>query len=823
MSSLHDRVLSRLASTGADQHLWSLLILAALDGDAALVAYLAGSGAPTRPVPAATQVAGPAVEPPGAFIGAITVSGFRGVGPACTLPLHPGPGLTLVVGRNGSGKSSFAEGLELLLTGDNMRWKGRAKAWGLGWRNLHAGDATSIAADMLVEGTGPITVSRTWPVGADVSAGAPVVKVKGKRETPLAAMGWTQQLTTFRPFLSYNELGSMLDDGPSKLYDALSLVLGLDEFVVVQDRLAAARKALDELVKIAKSSANALVVEADRIGTSSGEPRAVQLGALLKASTWDLSKLQALGQGGSGTTQQVLETLRRLTMLRPPDVDVVQASVSRVRTAVAALDALRGTDAARSLARARLLEQAIAFHAAHATGATCPVCGTADGLSGDWLESSRREVASLKAEAQAAQQAESALEASMREARGLLREHGVLPSAQAGEVKGLQALRDAEARWLGGRSLHEPEALAMHLETHVLDVVDATTTVATNAAAELARREDVWRPLGERLAQWLPQAARAITARPRVDELKAAEAWWRDATEAIRDERFAPIAERAIAIWQQLRLQSNVDLGSVELEGMSTKRRVTLKVTVDGAPAEALGVMSQGELHSLALSLFLPRATLPDSPFRFICVDDPVQSMDPARVEGLARVLHDTAKTRQVIVFSHDDRLPEAVRRLGLPARILRVTRRANSVVEVQDARDPVSGYLDDARAVLKTDDLRADVKARVVPGFCRMALEAACVTALRERRLRAGERHQVLDDLLDEHTKLYPLMALALFDDAMRTNDVLTFLRKRVGAWAVDAFMACNAGAHEAFDGDVEALFHDCDRLAKAVLKGVK
>ena len=48
----------------------------------------------------------------------------------------------------------------------------------------------------------------------------------------------------------------------------------------------------------------------------------------------------------------------------------------------------------------------------------------------------------------------------------------------------------------------------------------------------------------------------------------------------------------------------------------------------------ALGVMSQGELHSLALSLFIPRATLPESPFRLIVIDDPVQSMDPARVDG---------------------------------------------------------------------------------------------------------------------------------------------------------------------------------------------
>ena len=35
--------------------------------------------------------------------------------------VEPGPGLTLVVGRNGSGKSSFAEGIEVALTGHNER------------------------------------------------------------------------------------------------------------------------------------------------------------------------------------------------------------------------------------------------------------------------------------------------------------------------------------------------------------------------------------------------------------------------------------------------------------------------------------------------------------------------------------------------------------------------------------------------------------------------------------------------------------------------------------------------------------------------------
>jgi hypothetical protein len=43
--------------------------------------------------------------------------------------------------------------------------------------------------------------------------------------------------------------------------------------------------------------------------------------------------------------------------------------------------------------------------------------------------------------------------------------------------------------------------------------------------------------------------------------------------------------------------------------------------------------------------------------------------MDPSKVDGPTRVLHDLAETRQVIVFTHDDRLLYALRRLGFPQR----------------------------------------------------------------------------------------------------------------------------------------------------------
>ena len=300
-------------------------------------------------------------------------------------------------------------------------------------------------------------------------------------------------------------------------------------------------------------------------------------------------------------------------------------------------------------------------------------------------------------------------------------------------------------------SISDLAALAAHLETHHEAFAGAIEVLRKSAAAELQRREDRWRPIATALSEWTQSAREARAGAEDLPRIKAAETWLKDASADIRNERFAPIADKAMATWEHLRQQSNVTLGRIELVGRKSQRRVTLDVTVDGIPGAALGVMSQGELHSLALSLFLPRATLSESPFRFVVIDDPVQSMDPARVDGLARALEDTARTRQVIVFTHDERLPEAVRRLGIKSTILSITRRPKSVVEVRTALDPVRAHIEDALALVHTTELPKEVLRSLVPGFCRSALEASFISVVRRRRLAAGRLHGEVEEELKE------------------------------------------------------------------------
>jgi hypothetical protein len=346
--------------------------------------------------------------------------------------------------------------------------------------------------------------------------------------------------------------------------------------------------------------------------------------------------------------------------------------------------------------------------------------------------------------------------------------------------------------WVRARSIADLGDLADHVQSASGQLREAVLRLREAARAKIERREDAWRPVTGEVGNWLAGAREAVRRAAALERLKPAEAWLKKAAAGIRDDRFGPIAEKAAGIWERLRQQSHVELGRIQLTGDGTRRRVVLDVTVDGVAAAALGVMSQGELHSLALSLFVPRATLPESPFRFIVIDDPVQSMDPARVDGLARVLESASADRQVVVFTHDDRLPEAVRRLDIAAEIVEVTRREGSVVELRRSLDPVLRYLEDALAVAGTAGLPSSAAAHVVPGLCRLALEATCMEVVRRRRLTRGEAHAAVERTLSEAGHLTRLAALVLFDDVERGDEVLGRLQREAGAPLADTFRRC-------------------------------
>lgn len=790
-----------------------VMVTAACRSDEALAAALGGEAIPgeTQPRPETLDGRYPAL------LQSIRVEGFRGVGPEATLEISPGPGLTLVVGRNGSGKSSFAEALELLLTGSNSRWSTRSAIWKEGWRNLHHSDAR-IDAEFVLEGSkGTTLISRSWAPGAKLEEAETLVRGSGSEASTIDDLGWAAAVEMYRPFLSYSELGSMLDAGPSALYDALSAILGLEDLVVAEARLKDAAKQRKKLGDDAKSSLAPLL---ERLGEIEDERARACLEAL-SGKPWNLDTVERSVIGPEYSLQEETEgaALRQLSTLEGPSADDVTIAAEGLEAASAAIGQFGGTEAQRALQTAELLESALQFHTGHGDQ-SCPVCGKGE-LDRTWRDETEKEVARLRKVAEQADLAHRLRDEAMKSAKSLmLAPPSLLSSASALGIS-VDDLMSAWKSWTSGTSVDDAEPLAEHLRTAHAALVREIEAVRDAAAKELQTREDIWRPVAAELAAWLDAARQAQRGEAQLDDLKAAEKWLRAASAEVRNERFAPIADLAQSVWETLRMQSNVELKKIVLTGAGSARKVVLEVTVDGMEGAALGVMSQGELNSLALSLFMPRATLPESPFRFVVIDDPVQSMDPARVDGLARVLQNAARSRQVVVFTHDDRLARSCRLLGIDAKVVEVTRRAESVVELRPGLDPVGRYCADAWAIANSEDIDAAVVSRVVGVFCRSAIEAACADAITRRRLAAGEDYASIEVLLDSTKGLAPLLALALFDDISRTKDVVPRLDKGIGRWAVSAYRGVQDASHKPVAREVLLnLVRDSERLARGLVR---
>jgi recombinational DNA repair ATPase RecF len=750
----------------------------------------------------------------GVWVRSITVEGFRGVGPAATLRLDPGPGLTLVLGRNGSGKSSFADGAEVALTGSSKYLLSKTADWRKQWRNIHDAHAPAVAVELQVDGEDRLlTVRRQW-TGKDLADSVPQAQWDDGEQHDLASLGWSDALERYRPFLSYDDLGKV-SDKPSTGFDHLIKVLGIEAITQAQMYLSDAKTEIGRTVSAPHEALPALLRDLDAVD----DDRARRALRALTSGPPDVAGArESLVETPEGNSRSSRAVLVKLAALSAPDTNTVDRLAGDLRAATEAVEKIKGSDADEAGKLADLLDAALTHHRSHGDG-PCPVCqqGTLDAR---WQYQTAAQVAQLRHRAGEATAARNALETALNRARQLLRP---IPAELLHHVPdGIDTTKATSAwrYWTDLATERDAKVLATGIKTRLAPLAETVNEVRTTATDRLRQLEDAWRPMAVRVQAWLETQAQADSARPVHEQVSTALSWIQDEAERLRDMRLSPFRDLSARVWAELRQESNVDLGEIAFVGTGvTRRKLNIPVRVDGVDG-GVPMLSNGELHALGLALFLPRSTAPDSPFRFVIVDDPVQAMDPAKVEGLARVLHETASDRQVVVFTHDDRLADALRRLMLPTVILEVVRREGSIVEIMPNLDPVHRYLADARQVAHTARLPDDLAVIAAVGSCRDAIEAACQRVARRRMRLSGTSIAEIDELLHRAQTTNQRVALALLGNRSATGQVMATLNRLTGArWAGDTLRDVREGTHQP-RAALDRIIVDSERLCDLILK---
>lgn len=512
------------------------------------------------------------------------------------------------------------------------------------------------------------------------------------------------------------------------------------------------------------------------------------------------------------TDEEGISSLRRVASLELPSSDEVIEVAATLREASAAMEEAEEAFEEQDGRVIEILKKGLSFHE-HQDEETCPLCGTQGALTETWRKEASERIEAVEAASKARRDGRKALDSTLKKAERLL---GRVPMPPELSLDSFEASIEARNAWMDAPK--EAVNLAEHLEEQFGHVESSYESLREEANEELRSLQAEWRPIRRAIEAFIEAEERWREAKAKIKSLKKSEDWLKATGAELRNLRFAPIREEAQQIWETLRHRSNVSLNDIRLEGTRTSRRVELEVAVDGEDAVALGVMSQGELHSMLLSLFLPRLTLDESPFRFLVVDDPVQAMDPAKVDGLARVLADVAERRQVIVFTHDARLPEALRRMQIPARIVEVSRGENSAVSLRDTRSRTEQFISDAFQVADNQNKYGPrVAPDVVPGLCRGALEAHFQSVVWNTLLKDGKTHDEIEAEIANANGVHPLAALAIFGDTSRSGDVYGYLNQKATN-GTDTFIALKEGSHGGFKGDVRQLIHDTRTLLRGL-----
>ncbi|MEU8337805.1 hypothetical protein [Micromonospora tulbaghiae] len=740
------------------------------------------------------------------YVRNLHVRGHVGVAEeAVDLPLKPTTGLTIVTARNGTGKTSIADGARHTLSG------GTRRSYQVLANNVHYPHRDIV-----------VTVSNGRRDIEIVCGADEVVQwrdTNGSLSTPPSE--WTEAFERYMPVLLYPEMSQVIQD-PSNLHAFLKDALELTALEELQALLKTDRE---------KGTAARRAVEA---------AHASALNGIAKAGQEELARM--VREYGAFPDEQAQARIMGLAETLPesappplglPDTWTIDDGLrNRAVIALTRLDDAVRSDAAGANALLAVLQKALALGDTRLDDLrdrdVCPVCRTA---GQEWARRASEDAERLRT---ATRELRSATAATTTALQGLER---CFPAALTDSLRRALTQLTDPATELRIRQWDRLVRLATDFATvapsiaSLTEALDESTDLAVWYGSIrdglLARRDDAiaaQATIRAHIESWMDVRSRE---RPALVRLAVAERLDRKVDRWIRTARediFAPIGKEVMELWSVLNPDADLKLTGIALTGGTKLRRSVALDLADGDVALPTGknssaILSTGQRNALSLATYLPRATQPESPFGFLILDDPIHAFDTWRVRYLARHLMTLADRFQVVVFTHDDRLWRELRGLGAMPTHIRMDRYGDGrpQVRVRHVASPGIQRLDEVQRILGAEKGAPigtpDAVTAMTLAMCRQAVDTEVVAQIEILGRRVGSPEATV---------------VADLRSARKTLDQLALLNnyaRRAGLRAIDVngltptVHALNGAAHgRAPEGDPQLWVRQTRKIIKAV-----
>ncbi len=677
------------------------------------------------------------------MIKSITLGGFRGVVHPLPIELLKGgkPCSLMIFGRNGTGKSSVTDAWEWFHTGsiEHLAREG-AKAGAYPTRLPGGVTPPEGFVEVVFQDASVGTVRQTLTTGRNPAA------------TNVAGLNWFRQRATHPCHIRFEDLNRFVYMTKTERFDALAELMGFKEQVELQKALRRVETKLADKLSAAQR---------DHAVHAASLARHLELGSGVAPSSgsvlsWCATLLNRHGVSASATLPEIRRGLLELTTRverdeRAKELKDVQAlarclerlTLPELSNPLSSYAAALGKFRAEE--RATVADMLVGLYKRGEAAVTrqrgvkgddpdlCPLCGQA--YAGDLLSHIHGELLALEAVRAAHSAANTAREA----ARQLLPTPSALVDAlaqgvaDAGEaakqfdVKQLQTRCDELGRLIEIlRSLLE-SSCDEHTDESAEQLERTGTSVGAVIEAIVAERESLRALVAARLTELADDGARAKLVADHASLARCLDLVknFRDthrSTAALAhcQDEYRALVERYVAMNIEdvesrfAAISADVDryFGILEAgtQGVAhpalklvrdQDRAVILEVEFRGERiSPAYSYLSESQLNSFGLAVFLASVRHVNTEFRLVILDDVVNSFDAYKRPQMIRLLKDEFSDSQVIVLTHDDmwwaQLMEQCPQWGR-LRIKRYETGIGPILEVaKSEREQVEGYLQD-------------------------------------------------------------------------------------------------------------------------------